>query len=421
MDKLWAVVAREFNERVRTRWFVIATIFGPVLFGALMILPAWLASRSEASTEVSRIVILDATAAGLGQRVAGALRGSPVLREVAPDDLTPAESLATREVMRGDAAGYLVLDFQTMAGERTRYAGRNASAIADMQELQRVVREHVMAARLERAGVSPAQTAEITNLRVRLESERLTSRGRGGSGQVSVIFAIVLATLLYFSIFFYGQNVLRGVMEEKQTRVAEVVMSSIPATRLLAGKVLGVGAVGLSQLIIWLASSWALYEMRAPILTRLGATSTPFVLPRVSLAMAVTLLLFFVLGYVFYAALFAAVGAAVNSEQEAQQAQMPIVLLLVVSVMFFQAVVARPDGTTARILSVVPFSAPIVMPLRMTVIHVSWVEVALALLSLLLGCGLVVWLAARIYRTGMLMYGKRPTVKEVIRWLRVAQ
>jgi ABC-2 type transport system permease protein len=311
-----------------------------------------------------------------------------------------------------------VVDSSTTAGTGARYVGTNASTIADMDELTRIVREQVLTMRFENAGIDPLEASTIARTRLRLETERLTNTGRGGSGRVNILFAFVVAFLLYITIFLYGQNVLRGVMEEKQSRVAEVVFASVKPMTLLGGKVLGVGGVGFTQLVLWVASGFVLYQIREPILVRFGVETTTFPLPNISFAMVLLLLLFFVLGYVFYASLFAAVGAMVNSEQEAQQAQLPVVLMLVSSVALLQAIVTRPDGGLSRLLSLLPFSSPIVMPLRMAVVPVSPLDVILSIALLALGCLAVVWLAGRIYRVGMLMYGKRPTMGELMRWVR---
>ena len=427
MDRLWAILAREYVERVRTRWFAIATVFGPLLLGGLIFLPPWLASRSTAAPDIARITILDGTGTELGTRVAAELNGGAMgdtsltqVLVIAPGTMAQAESLAARDVMSGRRKGYLVLERRTLAGRGARYAGTNATAVADMDAMRRILREEVLAFRLEQLGVQTGATRELAKMRVSLASERLTRRGRGGSGQMNVIFAIGVAFLLYMSIAFYGQNVLRGVMEEKQTRVAEVVVSSVSATKLLAGKVLGVGAVGMTQIVIWTLTSVALLKARGPILARMGAEASPMPLPSISPLDAMALILFFVLGYTFYAALFASVGAMVNSEQEAQQAQWPIMLLLISSVFFLQPILQNPDGTFARVMGALPFTAPIVMPLRMSVAPVAPIDIVLSLISVVAGCYVAIWLAARIYRVGLLMYGKRPNLRELGRWVRHA-
>ena len=427
MGKLWVITAREYLERVRTRWFLFSTIFGPVFFAALMILPAVITRRSKPSEEASRIVVLDVTGHELGRRVADGLTVGILgdtararVRELAPHELAPAESAATREIVRGGLTGYLVLDSAALEGRRVRYAGRNASAEADMDMLRRVVRESVMQTRLEMAGVDPGRSAALVRTQLEFELERITDRGRGGSATVSVAFALIIVIILYMALMLYGQAVLRGVMEEKQTRVAEVVLSSVPPWQLLAGKVIGVGAVGLTQIAVWISSAIILMRYRAPILERFGASGMPFNPPDVTVGMGLVLLLFFVAGYVFYSSLFAAVGAMVSSEQDAQQALMPIILLLVSSFVFFQPILSKPTGGLAQTLSWLPFSAPIVMPLRIAVIPVAGWEVAISLVSVAAGSYIAVWLAARIYRTGMLMYGKRPSMREIARWLRTA-
>ena len=424
MGKLMAVIRREYIERVRSRWFLIATLFGPLFFGLLMFLPAIIASRDKGAADASRIAIIDATGAGLGDRVAsrisGGISGGTSQASVfvaTTEGVAAAESLATKDVMADKVKGYLVLDEATLAGKRARYAGSNTTALFDMQKLERAVQHEVVALRMEKSGIDPDVGRQITELNVNVTTERLTKAGRGGSGQINFFFGLAVAMLLYMTIFIYGLNVLRGVLEEKQTRVAEVVISSLPATRLLAGKVIGVGSVGLTQLVLWLAMSFTMYKVREPILAKFGAAQMPLNMPDVSLGTGVVLLAFFVLGFMFYAGLFAAVGATVNSEQEAQQAQMPVVLLLVTSIMFVQNVLLQPDGKLSRILSMLPFSAPIVMPLRMTVAPVPALDVTIALLSVSLGACASVWLAGRIYRVGLLMYGKRPSVREVFRWV----
>jgi len=212
--------------------------------------------------------------------------------------------------------------------------------------------------------------------------------------------------------------VLRGVLEEKQTRVAEVVIASIPANRLLWGKVIGVGGVGLTQRVLWLGMSFVLWQLRSPLLSRFGVDAAPFAMPDVGAGSVALLLAFFLLGFTLYAGLFAAAGASVSSEQEAQQAQMPVVLLLVSSIVFAQNILMQPDGMMARVFSMMPHSAPIIMPLRMTVSPVPTQELVIALLSVALGAAASVWVAGRIYRVGLLMYGKRPSLRELLRWVR---
>ena len=430
MAKLWAVIRREYLERVRTKWFVIVTLFGPIFFGGIMILPAYLSMRSMRETRVADIRILDATGTGLGARVAQRL-AAPTLQGPSPstapvDELRPAE-LAAREseliaqIQRKELAGVLVLDSTTVASGAARYAGRNASSVGDMDAIEGAIRQSLLTTRLEASGIDAERAEALTKLRVRLKADRVTDEGLGGSGIANSIFGFGVAFLLYFSIVFYGQAILRGVLEEKTTRVAEVIVASVKPDILLAGKVIGVGSVGLTQQIVWLASGVGFYTQRGRILDLLGLEGMPpLPMPSIDAPVLAALVLFFLLGYTLYASLFAAVGAMVGSQEEAQQAAQPVIMLLVFSIIFAQPVLTNPTSRLAEVMSWIPFSAPIIMPMRMTATPVSAGEIVATLLGVALTSVACVWLAARIYRVGLLMYGKRPGLGELLRWIRQA-
>jgi ABC-2 type transport system permease protein len=424
MAKLWAIVKREYLERVRTKWFIFATIFGPIFFGAMIIIPAVMAKRSKSTMEFTNTRILDATTTGLGARIAESMnRGhspgaiAPQVYIVKPSELSQAESTATHQIMNKQLSGYLIADARTLGGEEVRYAGRNATSIGDMERLRASVKEALLAQRLEHAGIDTSKVRDLTFIPLRLNAERVTDKGRGGSGAVSIIFAGAIAFLLYMSIVLYGQNVLRGVLEEKTTRVAEVVVSSVQPETLLAGKVLGVGAVGLTQQILWVITTVIMFKLRQPLLEKFGISTMPFALPEISIGFGLLLLLFFVLGFTFYSSLYAAVGASVNTEQEAQQAVQPMLILLVATAIFINPILINPTSRLATVMSLLPFSAPIIMPLRLALGSVPWYELVISLVGVFLACLGATWLAARIYRVGLLMYGKRPTLREMGRWL----
>jgi ABC-2 type transport system permease protein len=353
----------------------------------------------------------------------------PRVREVTPAELPAAEDAATKEVMRPKSiTGYLVLDDSTLSTRRVRYAGRNASTIVDMDRLKQAVRQAMTGMLLQREGVKPETIALVSNLSLAMPATRIDDHGKGGSGQAAVFLGIGIGILLLMSIVFHGQNVLRGVLEEKTTRVAEVVISSIKPEMLLAGKVVGAGAVGLTQQVLWIAITAYLMTNLAPILLRnaggglapAGGGALGISFGGLTVGLFVVFVLYFLLGFVFYASLLAAAGAMVNTEQDAQQAAMPVLYLLIGSWLFVNSVIFNPSGTTAKVLSWLPFSSPIIMPMRVGLSPVPWTSIAGSLLVCALGCVVAVWLAARIYRVGMLMYGKKPSLAEVARWVRYA-
>jgi len=430
MGKMFVVFKREYLERVRSKWFLIATFLGPVFMGLITVLPIVLAARTRTSDTLADIVVIDATGTDLGSRVVKSLTAStplspaPRLRVVAPDQVDSAVERATREVMRRESQGYLVLDASTIGGRSVQYAGRNASSLGDVQSLATTVRQSLLNQRLEREGIDPGRVAVLTAVKLDTKTEKITDKGRAGEGgMTSFFFGYAIAFVLYFMIALYGQNILRGVMEEKTTRVAEVVISSVKPEALLAGKIFGVGLVAVTQVLIWAIVSVFMYQARAQILVKFGVpveAAMAIKIPGVSPAVGIALLLFFVLGFIFYASLFAAVGAMVSSQEDVQQAAMPVTLLLVSSIIFMQPVLLNPASMMAKVMSRLPFSAPIIMPLRMSLISISWLEITATLAGVVLGCWAATWVSARIYRVGLLMYGKRPSFAELARWVRTA-
>jgi ABC-2 type transport system permease protein len=439
--KMFVVAKREYLERVRSRWFIVMTLLVPVIFSGAMLFPIYVAARSSASGSALRnIVILDATGAGLGEQIATAIRTDSTLGllndSIAPRvvvttraELPAQERTLTAQVEQPNKlTGYLVLDDSTILGGPAQYAGRNASTINDMDKLRTTVRQEVMIARLKKEGVRSDVVKELATSTFRLRSERITERGRSGSGTGGVLAGIIVGVLLFMSIVFHGQNILRGVIEEKTTRVAEIVISSVKPEVLLAGKVLGVGAVGLTQQAAWLGIAAYLMSFVAPLLTKglSGAAATAATdqfgggVAAISPSTIGLVLVFFILGFTFYASLYAAIGSMVNSEQEAQQAAAPVLILLMSTWLLVNPILVNPNSKLAVTLSWLPWSSPIIVPLRMGLTTVSPVTIVGSMVVALVGCLGALWLSARIYRVGMLMYGKKPSFAEVARWIRYA-
>jgi ABC-2 type transport system permease protein len=229
----------------------------------------------------------------------------------------------------------------------------------------------------------------------------------------SLYGAYILFFLMYFVVLLHGMNVARSIIEEKTSRVFEVLLATIRPEELLAGKIVGVGSVGLTQVFLWLAT--AVLVSTTSLLAGVGAGGLHLAL---STAQIVFFVLYFLLGYLLYASIAAALGAMVNSEQELQQLNMLLVMPLVVCMISLGAVVTNPNGLFSIALSLIPFSAPLIMYLRLSIAAPPVWQIALSLLLLVAAIYAAVWLASRIYRVGILMYGKRPSLPEILRWLK---
>jgi len=226
-----------------------------------------------------------------------------------------------------------------------------------------------------------------------------------------MIFSMILLMILYMSILLWGNAVMTSVIEEKTSRVVEVMAAGVSPTTLLAGKLLGVGTAGLTQFLVWAISMFGASFFAA------GAAMGPFAMPEITPVMLVSFVLFFVLGFLFYAALYAAIGAAVNTVQEAQSLSFPVMFPIILAAVSFPAALEAPDGALAVTMSMIPGMSPLIMFLRIVVLTPPLWQIALSIALLGLGILGVVWVAARVYRVGILMYGKKPTFPELMKWV----
>jgi ABC-2 type transport system permease protein len=453
MGKLLVVFKREYLERVRSRWYIIGTLLGPAFLLLVLAVPRMFGDEAHGSRDLARIDVIDASGTGLGNRVASALRAKyplsrgPYVRTVDPSKVPMEEDRSVLRVQRDEVLGAIVLDSATVAGDSVQYAGRNAGSHMDVDAIRNVVRSVVLADQMARAGIDAKQVDAFSHIRLDIHTQRIGDKGVEKGNSVAVmLLGYGVALLLYMMIVVYGQAIMRSVLEEKSTRVAEVVVSSVDTDTLLAGKILGVGLVAVTQVFAWVVLSAAALMYYPQIMgsgnhpagvadssavsgavagAQGGASAATALmktgLPSVPLGATIALLLCFVLGFIFYASLFAAVGAMVNSQEDVQQAATPVMLLLVSSALFMPPVLANPTSNLAKTMSMLPTSAPIIMPLRMTLVPVPWIEIVGALAGVSAACAAAIWVSGRVYRVGLLMYGKKPTIRELARWVKEAR
>jgi ABC-2 type transport system permease protein len=435
MRKFLAVLKREYIQRVRAKMFIVSTILLPVVMSLFGIVPA-IVMNIEAGGPM-RVAVIDQTGKMYG-RLEDALAVDQPDREQANEPRTGPE-MATRAFqleqvasIGPDAAaerakldarlqsrqldGYLVLPPDFMQTGKAEFFNNNPGDVISrrifLSALERAVREQ----RLIEAKVD-TQTRQGLFQPVEMESVKVGSAGeeRDAGGSFVLVFAV--GFIMYLAILMYGQVILGAVIEEKETRIAEILFSSVKPFTLMMGKLVGVSLVALTQLAIWGAafSGFALYGVNL-----LKERGMKFNVPGVPFVYYVYFALFFLLGYFIYATIYALVGSMVTTPQEGGQLAMPIILILVVSFYLFLPVSRSPDSSFSFWVSMMPFSAPVAMPVRIVTQTPPFWQIAL---SLLIGFGAVLaimWIASRIYRVGMLMYGKRASIPEALRWARQA-
>lgn len=406
------IARRELHERVKSKWFIAMTLLGPLFMIAMIVIPALIASKSVTGAKVD---IVDRSGV-LGEALAEELRGMNWKPRIVPSDTTYAESV--RRIRDSEINGFVVIPKAALEGEFIIYEGDNASSQVVQIMLGDRVQRIVQRERGRRANVSKEQLDAVLG-RVNFLAQLNTGADKATSGLAAFFLGYILSFILYMVITLYGVAVMRSVVQEKTSRVMELMVAAVKPRSLMGGKILGVGAAGLIQVGVWLTMGAFLLAYRNEILGVFGVDTKggPTLPPLETLEIAVVLA-YFIFGFFFYAAMYAAVGAMVSTEQETQQVQMPVTMLLVIGVLCFQVISNDPRGGPATAMTMAPFWSPLLMPMRFVLGGASLGDVAISLGILIVSTAIVIRAAAKIYRVGVLMYGKRPSLRELVRWLR---
>jgi len=413
MASIGAVIRREYLQRVRSKWFVFATVAGPLLMGGLIFVPAYFQARSE--TTDRDLVITDATGR-LADRIEPRLEDAGYTIRVEPWSEDAVEQLS-QQAIDGDFAGVILLDGETLqTGRASFFTTARPSSIRHLM-MQSLIARSVLEAALEVDGVDSDALLAGGDLSVEVLGEDADTE------DADFAIGFVGSMMLYMVILLWAVAVMRATLEEKTSRIAEIIVSAMRPTYLMLGKILGVGAVGLTQVLVWAVSLGVILVFALPAIVaarpELAALEgVPAMLPGPGgLALFVG---YFIFGYFIFSGMYAAVGAMCNSEEEVQQAQIPVIFLIITPVMFLAPVIENPSGALAVGLSLFPFFSPILMWPRVVASAAPMWQIALSFLLMLGAVFAVAWLAGRIYKVGMLMTGKRPTLPELVRWVREA-
>ena len=420
---VFLIIRREFRERVASRSFVIGTILFPLLMAGLILLPRIVGSGGTERT----LALVNEGPAGVGDAFASALGAPPAAADENTYKVVPVsgrfsdlrESLNARVEAKA-IDGYVVLPADVLETGSIVFRARNVGSFSVMRDLRAAGNRAVQGERLKTAGIgAPAVAALIAPVKV--DEARITAGGEERGGALSTFLtAYVVAFLIYLMTTLYGVAVMRSVLEEKTNRIAEILMSTVRASHLMAGKIIGVGSAAVAQVLIWAALVTLIVSQSQRLGERFAVPDTVVQVLAVEPLTGVLLFLFFLLGFFLYASIFAMVGAAVTSEQEAQSVQFFALIPLVAPLLFLESILNAPLGPTATTLGLIPFTAPIAMPMRMASTPVPGVEIAASIVLLLFGIAAVAWIAGKIYRVGILSTGKRPSLGELARWVRSA-
>lgn len=450
MRKFLAVVKHEYRKIVMKWTFLIGTLVFPVLGLGFAVVPALIFSLKG---EPTRLVVIDQTGKIL-PRLKDNLSSEKIeekARQAAEDQFRDVNPTQEEKMKRGAdqlAAGFVFVPYEN-AGNTTEavrqqlndmaardeidayliipanidatdarfeFRSRKAGDFVVNEMLSDALNQAVRSQRLADAHINEGTLKDLSK-NVELDSKAINEKGEEKDSGSLFIVSLATGMLLYISLTIYGQIILGAVVEEKETRIAEILFSSAKPFTLLAGKLVGVCLAGLTQLGIWIATVLALLAFLA---TQADMSQVVASVPHITPLMVIYFFIFFLCGYFLYASIFAVIGSMVTTVQEGGQFAFPAIMLMLVGFYLCFAVIRDPNSDLSFWVSIAPFFAPLTMPVRILAEMPPFWQIGLAMLTNAAAITVLIWLASRVYRVGMLMYGKRATIPEVLKWIRHA-
>lgn len=444
MNKILLIIQREYLIRVKKRSFIIMTILGPILMASLMIVPVYLAQMQSGDTK--DIAIIDES--GIYDNT---FRDSENYKYFQLD--LPIDEAKEKLPELDYYALIYIPETKVILPEKAVVYSNNQVTLEVKNHLKGLMEKRIEDLKLKASGIDK-ETLMSTQANIDLSTIKLDESGdeEKSFAEVAMAVGFFSALVIYFFIFIFGAQVMRGVIEEKTNRIVEVIVSSVKPFQLMMGKILGIALVGLTQILLWVILTFGIYTVFTTIYAdtlnvkntqelmmqqqgmsgAMGASqeqiteqvSNPQVAKVFEIISSInfgliigSFLFFFLFGYLMYSALFAAIGSAVDNETDTQQFMLPVTAPLILAIIVAQFVVQNPEGPLAFWFSIIPFTSPIVMMIRIP-FGVPVLDMALAMFLLVAGFVFTTWLAGKIYRTGILMYGKKIDYKELWKWIR---
>ncbi|MFT6815953.1 MAG: ABC-2 type transport system permease protein [Sphingobacteriales bacterium] len=444
MNKIWLVIQREFMTRVRKKSFLVMTFLGPLLLVGMYGLAIFIIIKGDDLDDAKKVVVVNENTI-VNNSFDG--RNNVVFTYESKE----VDSVKKTFLEKGYDYLLYIPEFSIDDPEGIKLYSESQASITTRELISSEIRKQLEEIRLVEQGISKETLAKLKP-KVSITTLKITKEGeQASSTDLATIIGIIASIAIYFTIFLYGVQVMRGVLEEKTSRIVEVIVSSVKPFQLMMGKILGVAAVGLLQYFLWIVLTLVLATSVSAFVggttsidasdiaqiqsSPLAQTQSSGVFEQLSkneefssifaafdsiniTQLLISFMVYFIGGYLIYSALFAAIAAAVDSESDMQQFMLPVTLPLIFSIIIGNALVVNsPNGTLAFWFSMIPLTSPIVMMLRIPFGVPLW-ELLLSMTLLVAGFIFIVWVASKIYRTGILMYGKKITYKELWKWLR---
>ena len=429
--KIFAIIKREYWSRAKTKGFIIGTLIFPLflvlIFGGIFIVQKVFQPSTRTYHVVDQTeIIYDKFSTILTDTLKNGQPKFQFIEEKVEDGNLEATMQKLQAKVRDDQIyGYLVVPSDVIELKEIKYSASSVSDFEEQGSLRWAFSKVISDIRLEQKGFNPDTIRHEMGLgNIRLVSSQITDEGEiEKSGASSFILTYILAYVMFLMMMIYGAMIMRSVIEEKSQRITEMIVSAISPFELMLGKIIGICALGITQLLIFGFMLFFIVKYGEPIVIGLGATDIGFIdiIKNIHFTLPIFMffIFFFVMGFILYSSIYAAIGAMVNTEDEGQQFMPPIIILLLVSYFVMFATVKNPATPMALWASLVPFFTPLVMFGRIAVSDPAMPSGAyISIFTMILFTILMIWLAGKIYRVGILMYGKKASFKEAIKWIR---
>ncbi|MDE1176465.1 MAG: ABC transporter permease [Edaphobacter sp.] len=410
-NSTFLIARREYLERVRTKAFVITTLLIPALMGGGILFSVLKSKTSKPASHIAVVASDTDFALDLQAELEHGKESAMKVDVISP----PAKD--TRQTVVDQTAdkqidGFLWVDAVNGVLKATYTSTSNAD-ISTTTTIDNAMRQVVMRQGLKHRGLAVGDIKSMMEP-IELETDTIKNGEVSKSDTMTAFFgAYVLFFLMYMAVMLHGMNVARSIIEEKTSRVFEVMLATVRPQEMMMGKLFGVGAVGLTQIGIWVTAAILLSSQSIVSAMGAGSMHIHFSAPQI-----IAFIGYFILGFLLYSGIAAAIGAMVNSEQELQQFNLVIAMPLAICMFVLGPVISNPSSTFSRVMSLIPTCTPLLMYLRISISNVAWYDIALSIVLMVATIWVVMWFTARIYRVGILMYGKRPNLPEILRWLK---
>ncbi len=429
-SKIWTIIKHEYTSKIKSKGFIIGSILGPIVLIAFLAVSIFVSVISADDTD-RKVAVVDNTELQFDKKLVK--RNGKIFENATSKDVDKLQ----KSILDNQIDAFLVIPEDFLETGKAIIYSKGGGGFGFTSRIEHSLDYLLRKERLLAHGIDSSVIKLIDKSSI-LVSKKVTAGGEVEKDFTEALAGIgyVLGFFIYMMMLIYGQFVARGVIEEKANRIVEVIASSVKPIQIMLGKVVGIGLLGLTQVLFWISMGLILLAAAGPIMDIFVSdngtmmqgvgmaaqqSKIPFEIPTIPIGLIIAFLFYFLVGYFMYSTVFAAVGSAVDQESDAANLQQPIIFAIIIPMLFLAPITANPDSTLAIVLSLIPFFTPILMTVRIAATDVPFWQIAASVILTIGTIFLLLWFAAKIYRVGILMYGKKPKFKDLIKWVRLAK